>query len=408
MNGKPATGLLVFNNLPDRAEVLVDGQDVTARLRGDAGERGLPLTIGSHQVLVKRDGIELISEPVKVGAGESKPMRVSVAERVAPEPIPASPPVATKSSPPTAAKPKSRIPTEAERVREVASFKTADRVILARLLADGRHILYETGGKNRVLWIGDLTDPKNPQRLDGGAAAWVNLALSTDGRFAVYSSEDRVLRSWDLKTRQADRLLHETADLTALAVSPDQRLVAYVCRGAIQFCDAITGAKGNNKEFQGEFGSGAGQIAFSPDGRRLVSTHADRAIRIWDVEHGREIAQRARGNRDHSGGCSGRPPDRDEFFGFYDRRLRHRCGWWHGPLDRGEFFGFYDRRLGCGQGPAIPADFRLGSLCRCLAGRRPCLDRRRQGRATLGSGDRRRARTRGTGDDGVVRRLLVR
>ena len=41
---------------------------------------------------------------------------------------------------------------------------------------------------------------------------------------------------------------------------------------------------GKKKELSRRIGDGTALIAFSPDGRRIVSSHADRSIRVWDVK----------------------------------------------------------------------------------------------------------------------------
>jgi WD40 repeat protein/serine/threonine protein kinase/Tfp pilus assembly protein PilF len=174
---------------------------------------------------------------------------------------------------------------------EITSIKSPDRVVQARLI-DARHVLYETEGRNRALWSADLTDPKKPQtrKLESsGLSDWAHLVLASDGKFAVLAGKDKALWYWDLESGRSRRLRTGAVDLTAIALSPDNRLVAYVRSGAIRFGDAITGEQGKHKEFQRQIGSRADLIAFSPNGRRIVSTHADRALRLWDVETGREL-----------------------------------------------------------------------------------------------------------------------
>ena len=173
---------------------------------------------------------------------------------------------------------------------EIASFHPPYPVVQARLLPDAQHVLYETGGRNRALWRGELKDPDKPRKLEADAPGWVHLVLSSDGRFAVLAGKDKTLWNWDLlQIGQSRRLRSGGTDVTAITLSPDNQLVACVRGGAIQLCDAITGDKGTKKVFAGKIGSRTDLIAFCPDGRRIASTHADRTVRIWDVKTGREI-----------------------------------------------------------------------------------------------------------------------
>jgi WD40 repeat protein/serine/threonine protein kinase len=182
--------------------------------------------------------------------------------------------------------------------REIATIKTPDPVIQARLLPDANHVVYETGGRNRALWSGDITDPSNPRttRIDVNAVSdWTHLVLSGDGRCAVVAGKDKALWFGDLQQSQFLRMRSGATDLTAIALSPDNHLVAYVRDGAIQFCDAPTDTAGTKKDSSRRFGGRTELIALCPDGRRIVSTHADRSIRSWDVKTGREIGYAAPG-----------------------------------------------------------------------------------------------------------------
>ena len=154
------------------------------------------------------------------------------------------------------------------------------------MLPDERHLLYETAGKDRALWLGDLEDPHNPRRIDGNPPGWLHLALSSDGRFAALACEDNTVRSWDLRTGRTRLIREETAGLTAMTLSPDDRRAAYVSGETLQICDVLTGS---SKKLQAQTAGGISQVAFRPDGRRLISIHDDNNIRAWDVDTGREV-----------------------------------------------------------------------------------------------------------------------
>ena len=53
-------------------------------------------------------------------------------------------------------------------------------------------------------------------------------------------------------------------------------------------CDATTGERDFvSRKLRDQAGPAIGRIVFCPDGRRLVTAHADRAIRVWDLKTGR-------------------------------------------------------------------------------------------------------------------------
>ena len=281
-------------------------------------------------VLVTNDAVELAGEDVGTGTEEKKPIRVRrepvVASEPSKTPAPVTEPspkteartpksdstspalvatdVARETSPPVAdpaprtgaPTPTSNAPAPAQVFHEIASIPTSDPVIQARLLPDARHVLYETGGGKRALWRGDLTDPKNPRTLKlelNDPSDWSRLVLASDGRFAILAGKDRALWDWDLQTGQSRPLRSGGADITAIALSPDNQFVAYVSDGVIQFCDAFNLARGKKKGLHAKFGSGTDLIAFCPDGRRIVSTNVDRSIHVSDVKTRKEIGRPA-------------------------------------------------------------------------------------------------------------------
>jgi WD40 repeat protein/serine/threonine protein kinase len=261
----------------------------------------------------KNDGVErAVAEP-NIGAGESPRVRVAQqpldppepaspappsAGPVAPTPTPdvntaAAPAAATGMPPPDAAPPRPSKPP-APRVQDaksvqvfhkIAAIKSPDSVLQARLISDSGQVLFETDGRNRALYRVDLKDPETPSKLEAGVPAWAHLAVSSDGQFAVLVGMDQSLWHWDIRTGQAHCLLRTARGrISMVALSPDHQVVAYVRDGTIQFCDVTADAAVNKKALSKKLGQQTELIAFSADGRRIVSTHADQSIRIWDVK----------------------------------------------------------------------------------------------------------------------------
>jgi WD40 repeat protein/formylglycine-generating enzyme required for sulfatase activity/serine/threonine protein kinase len=212
-------------------------------------------------------------------------------------PAPVAPGIARQDSSPVAELPPSKapIPTAettkpAQLFHRITAIKSPAIVIQALPVSDPAYVLFETGGRNRALWRCDLSDPANPRKLEAGIPNWVHLALSNDGRFAVVAGTDNSLSNWDLLTGRHRRLPRSgRANITAIALSPDNQLIACVSDGLIQLCPANQDATGKKKDLNRRRGEGTDLIAFCPDGRRIVSTHADRSVRVWDVKTGREI-----------------------------------------------------------------------------------------------------------------------
>jgi len=175
-------------------------------------------------------------------------------------------------------------PQAPEQPREIARFETRGRVLQAHLLPDGRHVLYETGDKDSGLWRGDVENPKSPRRLEGHPAGWAHLALSRDGRLAVAANADQTLTSWDLDEQQSHRLRPRAhTGITTLALSPDARRAVYALGDAIHVCDLATK---RDRVPRGQTDGQIVQLACCADGRRIVTAHFDRTIRVRDLEKG--------------------------------------------------------------------------------------------------------------------------
>jgi WD40 repeat protein/serine/threonine protein kinase len=287
---KPANRRLGFDEL--RKPQDLRGAAKKPAVQPPPGERPSELSGSSEKrslfVEMEKDRSERADEKANVGTGEAMSNGERVGLGAAPELRKMPSPVAEPTGRTEATTPKPDTASSARTFYEIASINTPDPVIQARLVTDEKHVLFETHGTDRALWFGELADRQNPRRLECNISGWAHMALSSDGKFAVLVGKDKALWTWDLQTGQSRRLNSERVDLTAIALSPDNQLVAYVRGGAIQVCNANTGAKTKKKEFTGKSGNRIDLIAFSGDGRRIVSTHADSTIRLWDAETGRQ------------------------------------------------------------------------------------------------------------------------
>jgi WD40 repeat protein/uncharacterized caspase-like protein len=147
---------------------------------------------------------------------------------------------------------------------------------------------------------------KSPQlALDtGGHQAFVtDLAVTPDGRQIVSASNDKTVRVWDIASGKTTRVIRgETmpgnwGTIYSMALSPDAKLLAIggflseadrLSGSAIHLYNFITGKvvrvmKGHKNVVVA--------LAFSPDGKRLLSGSADKTAIIWDVDGGVQVQQ---------------------------------------------------------------------------------------------------------------------
>lgn len=106
------------------------------------------------------------------------------------------------------------------------------------------------------------------------------IAISPDGRMAASAAEDIVL--WDAVTRSKLARLKHTAQVWSLAFSPDGRwLISTHDDGAVLLWDVAE--REQAASFNGHSAS-VHAVAFSPDGRHLASAGEDRSVIIWDAK----------------------------------------------------------------------------------------------------------------------------
>ncbi len=136
----------------------------------------------------------------------------------------------------------------------------------------------------------------------GGHKAIIkDIFFTNDGRFLISASKDKTVRVWDVKTGETMRIIRghigegQEGKIYAAALSPDNRLLALGCWmgpttnynrsdvATIRLIDFRTGditrlLKGHNNVIV--------SLAFSADGRRLISGSHDDDARIWNVKTG--------------------------------------------------------------------------------------------------------------------------
>jgi WD40 repeat protein len=119
-----------------------------------------------------------------------------------------------------------------------------------------------------VIRLWDAATGKDLCPQPGHLAGVFRVAVSPDGKTAVTAGWDRTVRWWDTAT---GRELHVVAGLAdQLAVSPDSRTVlASIPEGRLRTWDLATGRETTPADLPD--GLRFGPLAFTPDGRRLVT-----------------------------------------------------------------------------------------------------------------------------------------
>jgi WD40 repeat protein/serine/threonine protein kinase len=185
---------------------------------------------------------------------------------------------------------------------------------------DGSVIASGSGYSGGAIRLWDAASGKPVGRLEGHTSWICELMFSTDGLWLYSASADQTIRIWDVEQQQCLTTLHgNTDEVYGLAISPDGTTLASASKdGAVTFWNARPRPKeeqprvipldkrpalapdshvlaapqegivrlfdlSTSKEVDKipELGSDVSTVAYSPDGRLLVSGSINGRIRVW-------------------------------------------------------------------------------------------------------------------------------
>ena len=172
---------------------------------------------------------------------------------------------------------------------------------------DGKRIAVAT---SIGIWIYDARTGKELTLLTGHTGRVTSLGFPADGRFLASGSFDGTVRLWDIDTgKQTAVFAGHLGGIEGIAVSPDGKTVVSsdTWKGTLILWDTETGEQikrhtGYTDNLIHRFKifldksrtvpnpNAIEAIAFSPDGKMVVSGHREGTVRLWDAETGRKIS----------------------------------------------------------------------------------------------------------------------
>nr|VFJ61812.1 MAG: WD40 repeat [Candidatus Kentron sp. FW] len=209
-------------------------------------------------------------------------------------------------------------------IAKTVSTSIPEGMIAVRLAAD------ESASKSEIKIVENKRDFSKSSEISnpllvidtGGHKALIRDVIFTPhGRQLISVSDDKTIRIWDTGSGELLRTLRgqmgggQEGKLYAGALSPDGRFLAvggwlpgnYESRHSIRLIDLkawsdapVRLLKGHSNVIQG--------LAFSPDGKRLLSGSADDTARLWDMETGK-ILRVLRGHSDAIYAVAFSPPE---------------------------------------------------------------------------------------------------
>jgi WD40 repeat protein len=184
----------------------------------------------------------------------------------------------------------------------IRQFKHTAMVMFVEFSGDGSRLL--SGARDKTATVFDVNTGNALARFKH-AQPLTNGALSPDGRTVAIASDDNKLHLWDVASGHQIREIQHPALVRGIAFSPDGRQIMTGTGGAplddpttqrvavsqdnsLRLWDVATGNP--IREMKGHEHA-ISSIAFSPDGRRVVSGSFDKTLRLWDVERGQELSR---------------------------------------------------------------------------------------------------------------------
>ncbi len=213
-----------------------------------------------------------------------------------------------------------------EQVGRLTGHATNETVECAAISADGARVLSGSADRTVILW--DRATAKEIRRFGPAGGRVISAIFSPDGRRGLSAGEDKVIRLWDLSTGKLLREFKGHSEwVFSLAFSPDGRLFYSTSGGpdiwhdgkdsAVRVWDVETGKE--IRRLEGHKGRVL-CVAVSPDGRQVL-TGGDTSLILWDASNGK-IIRRIEGHIGMLACVSFLPDGKHAVSGSFDKTIR--------------------------------------------------------------------------------------
>lgn len=152
------------------------------------------------------------------------------------------------------------------------------------LISDGRYAL--TAGQDRTLRLWNLETGESEQTFEGHTDPVTSVAVAPQGKYAVSASSDHTLRLWDIdRGICVHEFMGHAKQVYSVDISPDERFAISGSEdGQVRIWDLDYK---NCIHIFSEHSQAVSAVCFGPDGRLAASGSWDNTLRLWDLEKGR-------------------------------------------------------------------------------------------------------------------------
>jgi RNA polymerase sigma factor (sigma-70 family) len=152
------------------------------------------------------------------------------------------------------------------------------------------------GNSQEPLAIWDMTSNQAPRKLQGDMARkGTCFAVSHDGKTLALNAtspweqaDEDVIGLWDVQSRKLRRTLRIPTRFSSLEFSSDDRTLMIGVGAALRLWDIQTAKEVLQRPTHY---ASIRALAFTPDGKSLVSGSENRSVRLWDVASGRQLRE---------------------------------------------------------------------------------------------------------------------
>ena len=172
-----------------------------------------------------------------------------------------------------------------QQVRLVANLGHSGATTCAAFSPDGRQVVTGSIDETALLW--DAASGKEIRAFRGHTGYVYSVAFSPDGKQVLTGSVDETARLWDAASGKEIRAFQGT--LAMYHPWPFPRTASRCSRGVDNTARLWDAASGKEiRAFQGHTFC-VDSVAFSPDGKQVLTGSADKTARLWDAASGKEV-----------------------------------------------------------------------------------------------------------------------